>query len=144
MDQNKINELRRLCKNYFCPLGNDIRAQNTALLKDNEVLQADLKLNAGMLAKHVNDAAWAQLISFTGYKAERAGGETKKVNPRGTSQECPGCGQIRKKQLSERIHRCDCGCVGDRDTVSSVVIHYRAFGHVQGTCIKTLTERIAA
>jgi putative transposase len=101
-------------------------------------------LAAGMLAKHVNDAAWAQLISFTSYKVEKTGGETKKVNPCGTSQECPGCGRIRKKQLSDRIHRCDCGCVGDRDTVSSVVIHYRAFGHVQGTCIKTLTERIAA
>ena len=35
-------------------------------------------------------------------------------------------------------------CVGDRDIVSSVVIHYRAFGHMQVPCIKALTERIAA
>lgn len=99
-------------------------------------------LARGMLAKHVLDAAWAQIVSFSGYKAAIAGGLTKKIDPRGTSQECPECGQIAKKTLAERMHRCNCGCVMPRDTASAIVVHYRAFG--AGTVPGTLTERIAA
>jgi putative transposase len=43
-------------------------------------------LAAGMLAKHVNDAAWAQLVSMIDYKAVNAGGQIVYVDPRGTSR----------------------------------------------------------
>lgn len=101
-------------------------------------------LAAGMLAKHVNDAAWAQIVSFTDYKAANAGGLMKKVNPRGTSQECPDCAAIAAKALSERMHRCPCGCVMPRDTASAIVIHVRAFGFRPGTGLGQLTQRVAA
>lgn len=101
-------------------------------------------LAAGMLARHVHDAAWAQLISFTSYKAERAGGEVKKVDPRGTSQICPACGAVARKRLSERTHRCHCGCVLDRDVAAAMVIHFRAFGFWPGAGLGTLSEPVAA
>ena len=101
-------------------------------------------LARGMLAKHVNDAAWAQIVSFTGYKAENAGGLTKAVDPRGTSQECPDCGVIAKKTLAERIHRCPCGCVMPRDTASAIVVHVRAFGFRPGIGHGSLIQRVAA
>lgn len=99
-------------------------------------------LAGGMLAREVNDAAWAQLISMIDYKAARAGSAFIKVDPRGTSQTCPDCGTIKPKALSERTHRCECGCVLDRDVAAAQIVHIRAFGH--GTCLRTPSQRAAA
>lgn len=101
-------------------------------------------LAAGVLAKHVQDASWTQLVSMLDYKAEKAGGQIVKVNPRGTSQTCPECGTVAVKMLAERTHRCDCGCVLDRDVAAAMVIHYRAFGFWPGTGRGTPSQRDAA
>ena len=101
-------------------------------------------LARGMLAKHVNDAAWAQLVSMLIYKAAKAGGAIIEVDPRGTSQTCPECGTIAKKALDVRIHRCDCGCVLDRDVAAAMVVHFRAFGFWPGHGLKVLSGRVAA
>jgi putative transposase len=85
-------------------------------------------LARSMLAKHVLDAAWAQLVFYCAYKAERAGGGVVEVDPRGTSQTCPECGTIKPKTLAERTHRCECGCVRDRDVAAAQIVHFRAFG----------------
>ena len=37
------------------------------------------------------------------------------VDPRNTSQICSGCGAVTKKELDERWHSCECGCLLDRD-----------------------------
>ncbi len=67
------------------------------------------------LAKSIGDAAWNQFMTYTTYKAENAGKLAVKVDPRNTSQRCSACGEIVKKELSERVHSCACGCVLDRD-----------------------------
>lgn len=83
-------------------------------------------LARGMLAKSVTNAAWSQLISFTAYKAEYAGGEVDRVNPNGTSQYCT-CGAHVPKTLAVRIHYCpECGKTQDRDVVSAQVILLRS------------------
>jgi putative transposase len=51
------------------------------------------------------------------YKAEEAGSlyvetPTRSLKP---SQRCSNCWQVAKKTLSERVHRCNCGCVLTRD-----------------------------
>ena len=99
-------------------------------------------LARGMLARDVHDAAWAQLIAMLDYKAAKAGSALIKVDPRGTSQTCPECGTIKPKTLSERTHRCECGCVLDRDVAAAQVVHIRAFGH--GTCLRTPSQPVAA
>lgn len=101
-------------------------------------------LARGMLAKHVNDASWAQLVSMIDYKAANAGSPITKVDPRGTSQTCPECWTIAKKTLDLRMHRCDCGCVLDRDVAAAMVVHFRAFGFWPGAGLKTPSQRIAA
>lgn len=64
----------------------------------------------------IADAAWNQLVRFTQYKAENAGRECVLVDPRNTSQECSGCGEVVRKDLSVRVHDCPhCGCTLDRD-----------------------------
>ena len=101
-------------------------------------------LARGGHAKHVNDAAWAQIASMLDYKAARAGGRVVRVDPRGTSQTCPQCGIIKPKARGEDTHRCACGCVLDRDGAAAMVIHFRAFGFWPGRGLRTLSEPIAA
>jgi len=101
-------------------------------------------LARGMLAKEVNDASWAQIVSMLDYKAANAGGSLHKVDPRGTSQTCPECGTIAKKTLAERVHRCECGCTLDRDVAAAMVVHYRAFGFWPGICRGALSGPVAA
>jgi putative transposase len=74
------------------------------------------------LHKSINDAGWGQFVGYCTYKAEDAGREVLFINPRYTSQACSGCGQIRKKVLSERWHSCECGCELDRDHNAAINI----------------------
>lgn len=101
-------------------------------------------LARGMLTKHVADASWAQLIQMIDYKAANAGVEFIRVDPRGTSQTCPECGQIAVKTLAERTHRCECGCTLDRDVAAAMVVHFRAFGFWPGIGLGELSEPAAA
>lgn len=72
-------------------------------------------LCAGMLSKSVNNAGWRVLQHAIVCKAESAGKHVVFVDPRHTSQLCSACGQTVSKDLAERVHRCDCGYVADRD-----------------------------
>jgi putative transposase len=68
------------------------------------------------LNKSILDAGWSTFIAMCEYKAENAGlVQVIKVDPRYTSQICSSCGAVKKKQLSERWHSCECGCELDRD-----------------------------
>jgi putative transposase len=80
------------------------------------------RLAKSRLSKQVHDAGWGQFVSMLGYKAESAGRRLIEVNPNGTSQECPACGAIKKKKLSERQHKCACGYEVHRDTAAAQVI----------------------
>ena len=68
------------------------------------------------LAKSISDASWNQLVQFTTYKAEGAGGRVVQVNARNTSKMCSACGELIEKDLSVRVHDCPgCGLIIDRD-----------------------------
>jgi putative transposase len=80
------------------------------------------------LAKQVHDAAWAQFSTILTAKAERAGREGVAVDPRGTSQDCSGCGVEGRKSLAVRVHECSaCGLRIDRDLNAAKNIQAR--GH---------------
>ncbi|GGE11415.1 hypothetical protein GCM10011571_10970 [Marinithermofilum abyssi] len=72
----------------------------------------------------------SQLVQFTSYKAEWAGKNVELVDPHNTSQACSECGQIGKKKLSERIHKCSCGYIADRDVNAARNILHKAIGYV--------------
>src|SRR6266852_3759932 len=68
------------------------------------------------LAKSIMDASWGAFLDILTAKAESAGHEVIRVNPRYTSQKCFRCGEIVHKSLSVRTHICPfCGYVEDRD-----------------------------
>lgn len=88
------------------------------------------RLARSKLAKAVHNAAWGQLRLFLEYKAANAGVRLEAVDPRGTSQTCPECGAVATKALSDRTHRCECGCVLDRDVAAAQVILQRAISRM--------------
>jgi putative transposase len=100
-------------------------------------------LAAGMLAKSVNDAGWANFLFMLAYKAESAGRVFVKVDPRGTSQTCI-CGTEVRKTLAERRHLClSCGLSADRDHVSAQIILDRASGSPSGVNVGDLMPSVA-
>lgn len=80
----------------------------------------------GYLSKSISDAGWSTLLQWISVKAESAGREFLKVNPRGTSQKCSSCGATAAKGLAERVHRCACGLVLDRDV--NAALNVKALG----------------
>lgn len=76
----------------------------------------------GGLNKSMTDASWGMFTEMLTYKAVNAGREVAFVNPKYTSQICSGCGTLRKKELEERWHSCECGCELDRDTNAAINI----------------------
>jgi putative transposase len=129
---------RRKVKNHLASLHAKIARtreahlhQVTASLTNRFGMIAVEKLNvkglsAGMLAREVHDVAWGRFIGMLRYKVAKTGGKLIEVDPRYTSQTCPECGVIKRKELSERMHRCPCGCVLDRDVAAAKVILLRA------------------
>jgi putative transposase len=76
----------------------------------------------GGLNKSIADAGWGMFTEMLQVKAAWAGRVIVFVDPKYTSQICPGCGNVRKKTLEERWHSCACGCELDRDTASAKVL----------------------
>ncbi len=64
-------------------------------------------------------------VSHLKSKAERAGGRVIKIPTHSTNlpQTCQ-CGRVRKKNLSERVHQCECGVVAQRDLYSAFLAKY--------------------
>jgi len=100
------------------------------------------------LARAISDAGWNQFITILKSKAENAAVEIVEVDPKGTSQECSGCGATVLKKLSVRIHRCNsCGLTLHRDVNAARNVLSRACVTGLGTSpsvvrvpVGTLTE----
>jgi putative transposase len=68
------------------------------------------------LSKSILDAGWGLFAAHLTSKAANAGREVVFVNPAYTSRTCAACGQIvLHLPLSQRVFRCACGYVADRD-----------------------------
>lgn len=88
--------------------------------------------NRHSMNKSIGDAAWRQFMDFTTYKAEWAGRVSPRVDARGTTQMCSGCGQIVPKDLNVRVHDCPhCNLKIDRDLNASLNILARGLSRVQ-------------
>ncbi|MBE9036136.1 RNA-guided endonuclease InsQ/TnpB family protein [aff. Roholtiella sp. LEGE 12411] len=68
------------------------------------------------LSKSISDAAWSAFRDWLEYFGKVFGVVTIAVPPHYTSQNCSNCGEVVKKSLSTRTHKCHhCGFVLDRD-----------------------------
>jgi putative transposase len=87
------------------------------------------------LAKSISDAAWSNFRQWLEYFGKVFGVVTVAVPPYYTSQNCSNCGEVVKKSLSQRTHRCvHCGVVLDRDSNAAINIlelGLRTVGHTE-------------
>lgn len=105
--------------------------ESTKLVRENAIvvhedISPKFMLANRHLARRASDAGWSQFLTFLQSKAAQAGRKVVAVNPRGTSQECSGCGRTVKKALHIRWHSCECGCSLDRDHNAAINILRRA------------------
>ena len=87
------------------------------------------------LAKSISDAAWSNFRQWLEYFGKVFGVVTVAVPAHYTSQNCSNCGEVVKKSLSQRTHRCVyCGVVLDRDSNAAINIlelGLRTVGHTE-------------
>ena len=96
------------------------------IITENLNIKELLQNNYRIINKYINDASWQQFIFFLEYKCAEYGVNFIKVNPKFTTQECSKCGNIKKKELGERIHKCEiCGLEIDRDLNAAINIENR-------------------
>ncbi|MGB3292581.1 MAG: transposase [Phormidesmis sp.] len=103
-------------------------------------------LSRGFLGKHMLDAGHGQFLNgILPWVCFKRGKGFVKESAAGTSQECPSCGQMAKKRLNDRWHRCECGSFMPRDVASAIVIRERAVGRtvLENACGDGLTGAVA-
>lgn len=115
----KISNKRR---DFAHKASRNIANSYQVIVLENLNIKSMLENNFRGIKKSIGDVAWNQFVQFTRYKAEEAGRTLVQVNPCNTSKRCSRCGQIAEKKLSERIHRCSCGLVLDRDHNAAINI----------------------
>jgi len=120
-------ESRKLVKQYQVIVFEDIKIGNlTRKPKPKKDEQGNYIPNGatakGGLNTSILDASWGMFVGLCSSKAEEAGRTLLKVSPKFTSQICSTCGTVRKKELSERWHSCDCGAELDRDVNAAINI----------------------
>src|SRR5919202_1419466 len=98
-----------------------------------EDLQVRNMVRNKKLAKSISDAAWSAFRNWLEYFGKVFGVVTVAVPPHYTSQNCSNCGEIVKKSLSQRTHRCHhCGFVLARDwnaAINILELALRTVGH---------------
>ena len=90
----------------------------------------------GFLGKHMLDAGLGQFANqVLPWVCFKRGVFYGKVDPKGTSQECPDCGATVRKDLSVRVHKCgECGSTKPRDTAAAQVINARGQSGYENVC----------
>ena len=104
------------------------------------IFAEDLKLKAmsrGMLCKHTLDAGFGQFLNILEWVCSKRDVLFLKVDAFFTSQTCPNCQtHTGKKELSQRIHECECGYKTDRDVAAAQVVVQRGLVAVGHTVLK--------
>ncbi|WP_287526992.1 transposase [Okeania sp. SIO2C2] len=133
--QNKIAKLHEVIANTRRDWHFKI-AHQLCDLADN-IFVEDINFKSwskGIVRKQSLDSGIGQFINeILPYVCWKRGKYYGKVDKNYTSQECPKCGHIQKKKLSERTHNCsNCSCQINRDIAAAKVIRNRglmAVGH---------------
>ena len=86
------------------------------------------------LTKCIGEVSWGKFQSLLSYKLEEKGKELITVNSQNTSQLCSNCGEIVKKSLKVRIHKCPfCNIILDRDLNAAKNILQRGLKTLQSS-----------
>lgn len=93
---------------------------DAVIIEDLDMKGMSQALNFG---KSVHDNGWGMFITFLEYKLKEQGKQLVKIDKWFPStKKCSCCGKEKEIALSERIYKCSCGLVLDRDHNSAINI----------------------
>lgn len=115
-------KVRREREDFQHKLAHRLVWDHALISVENLVVLDLIERSSRGLSTLILDAAWGAFLSILAGKAEEAGRRFVKVAPQGTSSRCSGCGAVRPKTLSERMHVCPCGLRIDRDLNAAINI----------------------
>lgn len=93
---------------------------DAVIIEDLDMKGMSQALNFG---KSVHDNGWGMFISFLEYKLKEQGKQLVKIDKWFPStKKCSRCGNEKEMSLSERVYKCTCGLVLDRDYNSAINI----------------------
>lgn len=111
----------------------DLKIQQMVAKKGTKKKSVSTPAQKTGLRRNIHLAAWGKLREQIVYKAEEAGRRVVLVDPRGTTQDCSGCGTTVPKTLRDRTHSCpNCGLVLNRDLNAAINILQRARQALRG------------
>ncbi|GAC1493027.1 MAG: hypothetical protein NVS2B14_05980 [Chamaesiphon sp.] len=135
---SRLYEKIHNCRKYFhSQVAHHLCDQSGSIFAEELNLKA---LAKGMLGKHCLDAGWGSFLNILGLVAFKGGVYFGKVDSRGTSQICPVCDTRVTKDLSVRVHDCECGYRTERDVASSQVVLKRGLAAVGQTVKKSVED----
>ena len=103
-------------KDFLHKLSKKLVTEYSHICVENIKPSQMLNDNWRSLNKSIMDSGWTTFRTMLHNKAVEAGCEVVDVNPAYTSQTCSGCGNVEKKELSDRQHQCNvCGLDIGRD-----------------------------
>lgn len=122
-----VHQLQRIHLKIANQRADSHHKASAKLVRENAEIHMERISPEFMLANHklaqaASDVGWGQFKTFLQGKAATAGRKIIEKNPKNTSRECSGCGQIKPKKLSERWHECECGTSLHRDHNAAIVI----------------------
>ena len=119
-NESKLRELKRKNKERRKELHGRLINELLTLGVNFQIEKINYTQWQKIFGKSIGAKAPGLFVQMLRRKAENAGGEVIEFDTYKTklSQVCL-CGRIRKKSLSERIHKCECGVEIQRDILSS-------------------------
>jgi len=129
---NRIYEKLNNQRNDF------LHKTSTDLIRKSKIIVfEDLNIKGMMMQKYFNakniaDSSWNKFIKMLEYKAENAGVQVIKVNPRNTTKLCSNCGAMKSMHLWDRTYKCaECGYKANRDENSAINILGKGLAFVE-------------
>ena len=129
---NKLNNKIKLAYERFENLKkNFIEQTTTRLCKNNNIAIEDLT-NAKIKMSNKNRRRLSQIAPLSRFtdtlkwKSKKFGTDLYEVNPAYTSQICSCCGNKIKITLKDRVFKCSCGNIMDRDINAAINIAAKA------------------
>ncbi|MCX6742146.1 MAG: transposase [Candidatus Pacearchaeota archaeon] len=93
-------------------------------------------------ARNMLDCSWDKFTQLLDYKAENAGCQIVKVNPKNTTKICSKCGSMQNMPLYRRTYECaNCGFVLDRDHNSAINI-LNKFSGQEMSCVERIPNTL--
>jgi len=125
-NRNILSENFRKLKTYRKRIHSGLANEVIKLGKHIKTEKFSFKGFQKVWGKTINFRAPSLFLSILNRKAENAGGSIDFINTRKTalSQICHNCGSIKKKDLNQRWHKCDCKVKAQRDLYSAFLARY--------------------